>query len=349
MRRCRSAGPEDVAGEDPLAKPGREALHLRLHARHVRVTLSRPVHRVGTVRVCPCRVLARRRTRGVGDRLLPDQQERALGQAAGGHRRLEHLRRRPADVDGARLAGLRRAPGNLPVERPVDLERRRAVAVAAQRAHVARPAAPRPRGPRAPPASRRRSRTGAVSRSPPASSTPTTRPRSTANLVARRAGAHALRPAPAGRRPARRRAFRPRPRGWASPRRDRAGSDRRRRSRCPRAPAAHRSASPGRTATRAFRRRRTAPRRAPEPASAAAARSRASPRGPSPAASRIAARTGGKPPSIVRRRASNCRMSGSAKARQRSPSPAWTRSRLSAVRSTSRYSAAALPSGSGCA
>ncbi len=73
------------------------------------------------------------------------------------------------------------------------------------------------------------------------------------------------------------------------------------------------------------------------------------PRGPNPAVSRSGARTGGKPPSIVSRSASKESTNGLAKACQRSPSPGLLASRLAAVRSRSRYSATALPSGSGWA
>ena len=73
------------------------------------------------------------------------------------------------------------------------------------------------------------------------------------------------------------------------------------------------------------------------------------PRAPSRRVSHAAPATGGKPESIVARSAAKASSSGAAKARQRSPSPELSASRLKAVRSTSRYSAAPPPSGRGCA
>ena len=136
--RCGSRGRrgEHVAGQDPLAEAGREALDLGLHALDVAIALARPVDRARAVTVAPRGVLPRRRSRGVGERLLPDQHERLLGQRVGDRCRAQDLVRGAAEVHGAGLARLRRLPRDRAVERPVDLQRRRAEAVAAQRARI---------------------------------------------------------------------------------------------------------------------------------------------------------------------------------------------------------------------
>ena len=72
-------------------------------------------------------------------------------------------------------------------------------------------------------------------------------------------------------------------------------------------------------------------------------------RGPCRATSWTGPRTGGKPLSIVSRSARKWRIHGSAKATQRSPSPARNASSDAAVRAGSRYRPAPPPPGSGWA
>jgi hypothetical protein len=131
---------EHVAGEDAVAEAGREALHLRLHALGHDRRRGRPVDAVlRAVRVRPRGVLAGRRARRVGDALLAEQQERGVGEAVvslfdGGH----ELLLGSSHVDGPGAVDVRVLPGDRAVERPVDLDRRRALDVGAQRLAVPR-------------------------------------------------------------------------------------------------------------------------------------------------------------------------------------------------------------------
>ena len=82
-------------------------------------------------------MLARRRPRRIGDRLLAEQHERAFGQPfARLADRREEVLLAAADVDGAGPPHVLGAPRDRTVERPVELERRRAVPVAAQQRAV---------------------------------------------------------------------------------------------------------------------------------------------------------------------------------------------------------------------
>ena len=209
-------------------------------------------------------------------------------------------------MDGAGFARLRRGPGNRAVERPVELQRRRARSGSgAARGRTAR-ATRRRRASASAPGIVSAITSGAASRSPPASSTPTTRPRSTATRVT---VAPVRTAPPSSRRYESERVREPAgaalgagPAGAVAEQVQVGGGDRA----APPGRAARRSASPTRTATRASPRPRTASRRATAAAIGSSRAKPSIPRGPSPAVRRSGARTGGKPPSIVSRSASKC-------------------------------------------
>src|SRR5262249_34676170 len=124
-----------VACEDAVAEPGSEAFDLPLD--DVRSIHGRPRRDVA-VRVA--RVLARGRPAAVELALLHDEHEGPLGMLAapdGGLARRD-LVERTAEVDGRGLQAAGVAPRNRPIERPVDLERAGAVAVATEPADVPR-------------------------------------------------------------------------------------------------------------------------------------------------------------------------------------------------------------------
>ena len=83
-------------------------------------------------------MLAGRRARRVGDRLLAGEQERLLGQAPAGDlvQRAAQLGDGAADVHRARAPRVVVGPRDRRVERPVELDRLRAVAKAQRAAHV---------------------------------------------------------------------------------------------------------------------------------------------------------------------------------------------------------------------
>ncbi len=149
---------------------------------------------------------AGRPARGVGSNTagLGQQHERALGVAAGRDLRLGRgdLGHRAAEVDRRRPRALGRAPGDRPLQRPVDLERAGAVAVAQQarpvgrrQARAARSPPPgagrRPAAPRAPAGSS----SSEVTRRPVSSSPPSARRRATSASVIRPRAAAGHRPA----------------------------------------------------------------------------------------------------------------------------------------------------------
>ena len=80
-RGARGRRARDVAGQDAVAEAGREALDLRLHALHLRGVSASQSTPCGPCVYAHAGVLALRRARRVGERLLADQQERALGHA----------------------------------------------------------------------------------------------------------------------------------------------------------------------------------------------------------------------------------------------------------------------------
>ena len=126
---------ERRAREDPLAEAGREALDLRLDPlRHV------DARAVRDVAVRPGRVPPGRRARRVEEALLGEQHERPLRDLPAPRRRLRRrdLLQRRSEVDGPGACAFLRPPGDRPVERPVELEHARPVAVALQPAAVAR-------------------------------------------------------------------------------------------------------------------------------------------------------------------------------------------------------------------
>src|SRR5206468_5703980 len=112
-------GRRDVTRENTLTKAGREALELRVDARH-HVDLGAVRH----VAVRPRGVLTRRRARVVEEALLPDEHERPLGRLAAPHRALgcRDLVERASEVHCARAPALRGAPGGRTVERVVPLD-----------------------------------------------------------------------------------------------------------------------------------------------------------------------------------------------------------------------------------
>src|SRR5919204_3449074 len=89
--------------------------------------------------VGPGRVFAGRCASGVEERGLREQDERTVvtHAAPGGPLRMRDLLERAADVDRRRPPTFRLRPRDRPVERPVQLESARTVAVVAQRALVA--------------------------------------------------------------------------------------------------------------------------------------------------------------------------------------------------------------------
>ena len=88
-------GRQDVAGEDQVAEAGRERSTWRSIALDVRAGLALPVGVVRPVRVGPGGVPAGRRARGVRDRLLAEEQERALGEPAARRARAPRASRPP--------------------------------------------------------------------------------------------------------------------------------------------------------------------------------------------------------------------------------------------------------------
>ena len=209
---------------------------------------------------------------------------------------------------------LRVRPRDRAVERPVDLHRRRADAVAAQQ-RVGTSRAGRPSA---------RARCGIRSAITIGAAvllvgdpTPVTRPSLLSTSRHARAGADLAAERRAGRRRARRSGAPRRPSGSASRRRARAGSGRRRRSRSPRRPAACRRAARRRRATRARPVARTAACRARRRWPGSMRANSASRSGPAPASSFSGPPTGGKPVSIVARTASQCSRNGSANSAQR--------------------------------
>ena len=83
-------------------------------------------------------MLAGRRPRRVGDRLLAGEQERLVGQPAAAHvvHRAAQLGGGAADVHRAGAAGVLVLPRDRPIQRPVELHRLRPVAEAHRAAHV---------------------------------------------------------------------------------------------------------------------------------------------------------------------------------------------------------------------
>src|SRR5262249_53752802 len=128
-------GVDGVAADDAVAESGRESLHLPLDGlRHI------DGRSVRDVAVAPPRVLAGGRARGVGEALLREEGEGAVGDAAAPDRVFVHgdLLERAAEVHRPGARALRRAPRNRTVERPVDFEHAGAVAEALQPAYIAR-------------------------------------------------------------------------------------------------------------------------------------------------------------------------------------------------------------------
>ena len=132
-------GTEDVASEDPLAKAGREPLHLGLHPLHVAVALVLPVQRTDG----PC-VYAHAVCRPAGAR--EGSAIDCCPSSMNGRSCSRPVIAVTSSISGADpptwTVPASRASGALqgiwPVESPVDLERGRAVAIAAQRARVRR-------------------------------------------------------------------------------------------------------------------------------------------------------------------------------------------------------------------
>ena len=243
-----------MAGQDAVAEARARSARPGLHALDVRGRGRAPSRRPARpVRVGPGGVLARRRARRVGDASAgPAAGTAAPGAAAAIARdAATHLVLAAADVNGAGAARLGVGPRDRPVERPVDLERRGPVAVAASA-----PAAYQPGS--SSPASRASARgitsaitIGAATRSPPAQADAGDAAARGDDRVTARAGADLAAEARAGsddqRVGQRARAALA---GSASRRRGRAGSGRAPRSREPaRVRAACRRASPRRTAT----------------------------------------------------------------------------------------------------
>ena len=249
---------------------------------NVAVELARPVDtRAGAVRVRPCGVPAVRRARRVGDRLLAEQQERPLGQAARrrGDRRDQLSPRRRRRAPSRRRALPRPATGSdhRAPSRPSRSPARTCTGRSSRRYRL----------PRCSPASASSAcgitsaiTVSAATRSPPARRTPVTRPCAASTPVTsapvRSAAAELGQVADerVGQAPARRRA------GWASRPRARAGSGRRQRSPSRARSAARPRDRPPRRATRARPGSRTAARRAPARSPAAAPRTAPAPTGP---------------------------------------------------------------------
>src|SRR6202011_1447503 len=108
-----------MTGEDAGGEARGESLDLRLDPlAHVdRRTIRH-------MAVGPTDVLAGRRPAGVGDGGLSEDHEGPLGHRAGGHRLLggDNLIEGAANVDGAGPPASFGAPGDWPIQRPVDLE-----------------------------------------------------------------------------------------------------------------------------------------------------------------------------------------------------------------------------------
>ena len=134
LRASKSAGVVTARARTRSRKPGREALDLRLD----RVgQVAAPA--VRDVAVRPGGVLPLGRAGRVEQRVLGEKHERPLGRPARPRGALGggDLVERAAEVDGRGAGALGRAPRDRPVERPVELERARAVPVAGEAAVVA--------------------------------------------------------------------------------------------------------------------------------------------------------------------------------------------------------------------